>query len=361
MKKIFCVLFVFGSLVFIPAQNTEMAAKVIKLINEARTKPEKFLADNQTALQNYKPAFVTLLKKSKHLPAVIEDKDLVEMAKNVIEKNDLNPQYKGKNQNCGISSGKNTGTLSKDALYYVCEMYTNVEDKSYLYLGIYFNKAMTGYSFQWGIGCEREKIDYTFAEKIDSSGVDFNKLNTAKNVTYLSDIEKQMIAEVNFARAYPKVYAKLVAKHLNDLSKGIWGLTQDTYDAGIELIKELETQEPRSILKPKECVYKAAKKHGLDCEKRKFSGHTGSDGSDPWDRILKECTDLKIANENLAGNVSVHPRGPVMSLLLDDGISSRGHRYNMLDKRWLYIGCYRYLGKKTEYYTLYEWIQNFAG
>ena len=132
------------------------------------------------------------------------------------------------------------------------------------------------------------------------------------------------------------------------------------YEAGMELIDELNKQEARSILQYKECVYKAAVSHAKDCERRKIMAHEGSDGKQPWDRILKECSSLTEGNENLAGAAGENPRLPVINLLLDDGISSRGHRYNMLDAKWIYVGCTSYVMERTSYYTMLGWVQNFA-
>jgi uncharacterized protein YkwD len=220
--------------------------------------------------------------------------------------------------------------------------------------------ALSKYNFQWGITCEREKVSFTFDEKVDTTSVDFDRLNKARYESYLSKVEKQMVAEVNFVRAYPTVYAKIIARYMSDESKGIWGLHKDTYDAGMELIRELKVLEPASILEPMECVYRAAENHGIFCKERGFFDHEGRNGSDPWDRVTRECPELGTGNENGAANVSLHPRAAVISLLLDDGISSRGHRYNMLNPEWKYIGCYQYVAEVTEHYTLYQWIQKFA-
>lgn len=110
---------------------------------------------------------------------------------------------------------------------------------------------------------------------------------------------------------------------------------------------------PSQLLYPKACVYEAAKKHGEDCKSRGFTGHTGSDGSSPFSRISKFCPDLS-GNENIVGGRK-NARVLVIQLLIDAGISSRGHRYNMLNPNWEYVGCYGYEGK-----VMYTYIQNFA-
>jgi len=338
------------------SQNSEMAKKVFALINEARTNPTVFSKKYKSSIEKLNPKYSKFLISQKSIKNAIWDSGLEEMARSTVEAHNLNPTYKGKNKLCGNSSGSGSGSNSKDPLYYVCSIYTNVHDIDFKYFGFYFNDKTTAYSFQWGINCERENIKYEFKGIVDTSSVNFEKLNTGKSVTYLSDVEKRMLAEINFVRAYPKIYAKVISKYLSDESKSPFGLKKDTYDAGIELIKELNELPSMSILEPSNCVYLAAKLHGIDCQKRGFFSHTGSDKSNPWERILKQCTSYKTGNENYTAVNNLNVRVPVIILLLDDGISSRGHRYNMLDKSWKYCACFTY--SDTNY--SHNWVQNFA-
>ena len=90
---------------------------------------------------------------------------------------------------------------------------------------------------------------------------------------------------------------------------------------------------------PDERLITSAKLHGQDEVKRGYSGHTGSDHSDPFMRIKKALGNENAeGSENLVGGSS--PRGSVINLLIDGGIGSRGHRYNVIDPRWTHAGCY---------------------
>ncbi|HBS88592.1 MAG: hypothetical protein A2W91_18300 [Bacteroidetes bacterium GWF2_38_335] len=353
--KTLTVVFTLISLVAF-SQPAGKAKEVFDLINMAREKPSDFYTKYKEQIEKYNPKYAERLKKLKPIEKAIWDPGLVEQGRKSVENKDLNPEYKGTNTLCGSASGSSSGTLSDDALSYVCDISNNVHDPNCLYIGLYFNKSLTGYSFNFGFRCDRIKIEYTFNERVDSSGVDFNKLNTAKNATYMSAAEKRMILEINFARAYPKVYSKIIAEYLSQQSAAWGGLSPDEYEAGMEIIAELDTMKPLTILKPSECVYKAAKLHGQDSQKRGYFAHEGSDGSMPWDRILKQCPELKSGNENGAGNSSESARVPVIELLIDDGISSRGHRYNTIDPKWVYCGCYRYEDEKYGYH----WVQNYG-
>ncbi|HLP12490.1 MAG TPA: CAP domain-containing protein [Flavobacteriales bacterium] len=360
MKRVVIFLLVCLSNYSLPVKaQTGLSLEIFNLINQARTNPAEFLKTHKAGIERYDNTYIAYLEKSKPVSAIVWDNALAEQAKKKIDNNELSPSYKGNNTLCGSSSGKRTGTVSQDALFYVCDIYKNIHNDDYAYIGLYFNKNFSGYCYELGKTCERKLIPFSYTGGVDSSKVDFEKLNTAKKVTWMNAQEKRMVLEINFARAYPKVYAQIISQHLANES-GSSGLAKDVYEAGMELIDELNTMSPRSILVPQECVYKAAKKHAADCERRKIMDHTGSDGSDPWDRILKECSSLKTGNENLAGAGGNNPRNPVINLLLDDGISSRGHRYNMLDEKWVYVGVSQYVMEKSAWYTMYGWVQNFA-
>ncbi|MBK9452321.1 MAG: hypothetical protein IPN95_23445 [Bacteroidetes bacterium] len=301
--------------------------------------PRSFLKKHQKELADHNPAFAQQLAESAPLEKVIWDPGLEAQCREHLDKGTLDPAYKGTNDLCGESSGMHGIGGAFEAMDVVADFHTNILDPNCKYLGIAFSKNNDTYWYSWGYRCDRVKVAFTFEGKVDTSKVDFAALNTAKNATYLSDVEKQMVLEVNFARAYPK---GLRADHRSIRRQAAsWsGLEHDDYIAGKELMAMLNSMGPLSILQPKQCVYEAAKMHGLDCEKRGFLDHTGSDGSAPWDRILKKCTELSYGNENLRGSGTPDPRDAVIALLIDGGISNRGHRHNMLD---LNVEIYRLL------------------
>ena len=338
------------------SQYTPMGRNILKMVNEARTDPQKFLKKNRDKIQTYQPKFIVLLEKAEPIERIAWDTALEFMCHQAVVEKELDPLYPGKNKMCGTSSGRNMGDISDDPLKYVCDFYTNVLDEDNIYLGVYYQSD--GFSFRFGKTCIIKKVAYVFNDKIDSSMVDFASINTAKNENYMSEREKRMILEINFVRGYPKVYAQIIQQYLAKESSGPYGLSKNEYEAGIELIKELNSMEPLRILKPKECIYRAAQLHAEDCRKRGFIDHNGSDGSMPWDRIKNSCKNITTGNENLASNVSL--REAVICLLIDAGISDRGHRYNMLDPGWKFVGCAIYDGETNKWYTMKHYVQNFA-
>lgn len=348
MRLVLLILFIYP-LVSV-AQAKGEANDIFNLINEARTNPKTFLIKYKTKIETYEPKFISLLENASPIEEVIWDDELAKNCKQSVYGN-LNPGYEGDNSMCGSSSGSGSGFSNREALYFVCDSYTHVLNEDDKYFGFYIDEK--GHAYKWGKSCKTKKYVFEFNEAIDSSNVDFTKLKTANSEVGLNTMDKEMIKEINFARQYPKVYASIVADYLADKSKSWVGLSKAEYNAGTELIEELKEMSSSQLLYPKACVYEAAKKHGEDCKSRGFTGHTGSDGSSPFSRISKFCPDLS-GNENIVGGRK-NARVLVIQLLIDAGISSRGHRYNMLNPNWEYVGCYGYEGN-----SMYTYIQNFA-
>lgn len=174
------------------------------------------------------------------------------------------------------------------------------------------------------------------------------------SASYMRSEEALMIDEINLIRSNPKGYIPYIQEYIKYLqTNGSFG---NSIKTSIELIDELRTTSPLSILKPKQCLYEVAKKHGKDEKRMGVSSHQGSDGSWPWDRILNGCKDLQDGNENLVGGPE-DIRRAVILLLVDDGISTRGHRKALLNPAWKYVACHK-VGKVGMMPN--SWIQNFA-
>lgn len=70
--------------------------------------------------------------------------------------------------------------------------------------------------------------------------------------------------------------------------------------------------------------------HVLDTGPTGVTGHTGTDGSSFSDRCSKYVELQGMSGENIAyGEKSA--KEVVIQLLIDDGVSSRGHRANLLN------------------------------
>ena len=213
--------------------------------------------------------------------------------------------------------------------------------------------------------------------------------NTAKNAQYMKPVERDMINEINIVRANPSVYIKVLEPMLlsakNDLrirGKGsknysltfrtrtengkttntidtTWHYTNEEEVKAIQtLVNDLKKLKPLSILLPDSGIYLAGRKHALDNDAHQWTlMHTGSDGSDPWDRITKFSPGMAFGNENIAGRFpEPTAREIVLQLLIDSGIPGYGHRYNLLDPQWTHVACYT-SGLKD---GMFRWLQEFG-
>lgn len=180
---------------------------------------------------------------------------------------------------------------------------------------------------------EREKASAA-QNTVPASAIDGGK-NPA---SYLTKEELKMIDEINAVRSNPAGYIPHIETYIARLRQsGDWAPAIAT---AYELIDELKLTPSLPTLQPVQCLYQAAKKHAEDQVRRGYVGHDGSDGSWPWDRVLRECPQMRDGNENLISKVT-DPREAVIYLLVDDGIEARGHRRALLNGEWRYIGCHQ--------------------
>ncbi len=202
-----------------------------------------------------------------------------------------------------------------------------------------------------------------------SSSNTYNRGNTTSNrnnaanrggapapvrATYMSADELAMLDEINLMRSNPAGYITYVEQYRRDIQSGrTFGSSLPVID---ELIAELRITPALSILEPAPCIYEAARKHGLDQKARGYTGHDGSDGSWPWERVKRECSQMADGNENLVGGLA-DVRESVILLLVDDGISSRGHRKTLLEPKWRYGATYK-IGKVGHMPNC--WVQKFG-
>ena len=172
----------------------------------------------------------------------------------------------------------------------------------------------------------------------DSNAKKAEELNTAFSSSYMQPIEREMIREINFVRKYPKVYATIVAKYLKEKS-ALYEISKEEVITGNELIAELEKSPSLNVLQPKECLYNAARSHGMYQKRVKKIGHAGLNNLYVKGRLEISCGQSNHCGENLVGGGET-VRSSLITLLIDDGISDRGHRRNILNSDWKYVGCH---------------------
>jgi len=182
-------------------------------------------------------------------------------------------------------------------------------------------------------------------------------LDLGRAADYLSDIERQIVLELNKARTDPKRYAELYVNPRlgnftgKDYSEpgSITIRTNEGRPAVEECIRSLQSSAPGQPLRPTDALSAAARDHVRDTGPRGVVGHTGSDGSSPALRVRRYDASLRYIGENIAYG-SAGARGIVLSLLIDDGVPSRGHRTNIMNTDYDLVGVS--VGPHTAYRTM---------
>jgi uncharacterized protein YkwD len=182
------------------------------------------------------------------------------------------------------------------------------------------------------------------------------RLDTARDADYLSRAEKDVILEMNKVRNNPQRYAEMYIKPLFGYFNGLLYTapgavpirTNEGRKAAEECYDALMKAESLPILSPRTGLSMAARDHVRDQGPSGETGHTGSDGSSP-DTRTQRYGNGSLIGENIAYGFATG-RDIVVQLLIDDGVPSRGHRDNIMNKSFNCAGVsigphrvYRYI------------------
>jgi hypothetical protein len=161
---------------------------------------------------------------------------------------------------------------------------------------------------------------------------------------YLSKFEREVLDELNHARTHPLQYAGYLAQ----LSRFFYGrelrrpgevilITQEGLPALEEAIAYLETVQPVAPLIPSKGLSQGAADHARDQARNGALGHTGSDDSQPWERMNRYGVWQVAAAENISYGDN-DARGVLIQLIVDDGTPGRGHRTNIFNPDYRFVG-----------------------
>lgn len=160
----------------------------------------------------------------------------------------------------------------------------------------------------------------------------------------LTKLEQDLLNEINSARANPTAYIKYLEEYRNyyqgtsvKFPDGSTLITNEGVAALNDAITFLRTVKPLPPLALNKGMVSGAKLHLSDMLKTQKSGHTGSDGSKPEDRLSKFGTWQTTVGENIVYEVR-SPRIDVIGLIIDDGVKTRGHRKNVFKSEFKVIG-----------------------
>jgi uncharacterized protein YkwD len=114
-------------------------------------------------------------------------------------------------------------------------------------------------------------------------------------------------------------------------------LTQEGVKAFDECCQALLESGSAGLLTPKEGLTRAARDHALEQGKTGQTGHTGRDRSDVSERANRHGKWGGKIGENIQYGHATASR-IVSSLLIDDGVPSRGHRKIILEPLFRHTG-----------------------
>jgi hypothetical protein len=182
-----------------------------------------------------------------------------------------------------------------------------------------------------------------YASYLADDGWPVELLNTAATAGYLSDNEINVVLAMNLIRHDPAKYAKLYVYPLLSYFDGILlripGKTTLRTREGAEVVKELYDElletSPVPLFYPSEGMSRAATDHAQYMRRTGNAGHEGRGGMSA--RLLRHGRwDVSIAENLHWGAENAHDA--VLSLMIDDGVKNRGHRINILDPDFKYVG-----------------------
>ena len=149
------------------------------------------------------------------------------------------------------------------------------------------------------------------------------RANTGKDVTYLNDVEKEAILCLNLARLYPQKFIDLELKDFNGTPK--YGDYLKKSDYKKSLIRELKNMEPLDPLIPNAEMTLNAK---CFAEEMGASGYVGHERDKCPEGNYAECCSYGMTTG----------KEIILQLLIDDKVTSLGHRKICLKSTYLKIG-----------------------
>ena len=184
----------------------------------------------------------------------------------------------------------------------------------------------------------------TLILSFSGAGKGQSQTNKGPAGTSMSEAERDLLNEINQARANPQVYATYLEK-LKPLFKGkeytpkgeIGLTTQEGWSAVEDAMKFLRAAKPVAALSTSEGLSLAALSLCKEQGGTSATGHKGKDSSLIEQRVKPFGTWQGGIGENLSyGNESARER--VLTWLIDDGFPSRGHRTRIMSANYKVAG-----------------------
>jgi len=161
---------------------------------------------------------------------------------------------------------------------------------------------------------------------------------------FLSELEREIIREHNRVRLDPAGYARFLRElkpHFDGLlfhlADDLVRETEEGVAAIDEAVRLLEATGPVPPVGGSRGMSLGARDLVADQGPTGRTGHFGSDGSQPWDRVNRYGSWEVTVAENVAYGYET-ARDVLTQLLVDDGVPERSHRANILNPEFRVVG-----------------------
>ena len=165
---------------------------------------------------------------------------------------------------------------------------------------------------------------------------EYRKCNTASDISYLSAEEKEIIYILNLVRVYPLLFLNTVLVKYPSVNDKEYLLNDKYYYRSLKKI--LGDMPPENLLEFDKLCYESAFCHAVESGKKGYTGHG---------RPNKTCEDKRHYLGECCDYGNSESLEIVLSLLIDEGVPSLGHRKILL-------GNYTKIGLSTKPHKKYE-------
>lgn len=152
------------------------------------------------------------------------------------------------------------------------------------------------------------------------------KANTASDAVFLTEKEKQVVFYLNLVRIDPRLFSSTYLKKYLDSTK-----IQNQYTKSLK--KTLENTPAMGILQPQSDLSKIAKEHAIQFGKQSKTGH--GNFSERIKNVRQKYGQYLGENCDYGNHT---PLEIVIRLLIDENVKGLGHRENILDPKYKYVG-----------------------
>ncbi len=161
---------------------------------------------------------------------------------------------------------------------------------------------------------------------------------------YLSELEQEILDQLNFARSQPLRLAQTLREYRARLKGKILHRpgrrpmrTREGREAVDEAIRFLESTTPLGPLVPSRGMSRACRDHVRDIGSSGSLSHQGADESTPAQRAQRYGRWSGRIGENLSF-ADFSAQETVVGLIVDDGVPGRGHRKVIFDPEYAVVG-----------------------